>query len=360
MWKTVRNLFFLIIVLYCFFLSIELLGESFQIFGEGFSHRLIQATSNPLVGLFIGILSTAIVQSSSVTTSAVIGLVAGGVLNPALTVPIIMGANIGTTVTNLLVSIAHITRKEEFRRAFSGAVVHDFFNILIVLMLFPLELATGFLFKLSNYASELFAGVGGVKISSPLKLIINPTIGLILRITKENGIICLIISVILLFGSLRFMVKLIKSLVIGRLEGFVHRYLFRSAARSLLLGLILTAIVQSSSATTSLVVPLLGAGLLTVSDMFPYSMGSNIGTTVTAAMASLVTGNPLAITVAFQHILFNTIGVAIFFPFKWIRDIPVKLARSFGNFARNHRIIAILYVLIFFFVLPIIVIAFGR
>jgi len=348
------------VVLYCFFLSIELLGESFQIFGEGFARRLIQAASNPLVGLFIGVLSTALVQSSSVTTSAVIGLVAGGVLNPALTVPIIMGANIGTTVTNTLVSIAHITRKEEFRRAFSGAVVHDFFNILVVLILFPLELATGFLSKLSSFAAVLFAGVGGIKISSPLKLIIKPTVGWILQITSENGIICLMLSLILLFSSLKLMVRLIKSLVIGRLEGFVHRYLFRSASRSLLLGLILTAIVQSSSATTSLVVPLLGAGLLTVSDMFPYSMGSNIGTTVTASMASLVTGNPLAITVAFQHILFNTLGVAIFFPIKHIREIPVRLARSFGNFARNHRIIAILYVLIFFFALPIIIIAFGR
>ena len=360
MWRTARNLLLLLIVLYCFFLSIELLGESFQIFGEGFARKLIQATSNPFVGLFIGILSTAIVQSSSVTTSAVIGLVAGGVLNPALTVPIIMGANIGTTVTNILVSIAHITRKEEFRRAFSGAVVHDLFNILIVLILFPLELATGFLLKLSNFAMELFAGVGGVKISSPFKLIINPATDLILRGTRENGMICLILSIILLFGSLRFMVKLIKSLVIGRLERFVHTYLFCSAARSLLLGLILTAIVQSSSATTSLVVPLLGAGLLTVSDMFPYSMGSNIGTTVTAAMASLVTGNPLAITVAFQHIFFNTLGVTIFFPIKRIREIPVKLAQGFGNFARNHRIIAILYVLIFFFALPIIIIIFGR
>jgi len=360
MWRTARNLLLLLIVLYCFFLSIELLGESFQIFGEGFARKLIQATSNPFVGLFIGILSTAVVQSSSVTTSAVIGLVAGGVLNPALTIPIIMGANIGTTVTNILVSIAHITRKEEFRRAFSGAVVHDLFNILIVLILFPLELATGFLLKLSNFAAELFAGVGGIKISSPLKLIIKPATDLILRGTRENGMICLILSIILLFGSLRFMVKLIKSLVIGRLEGFVHTYLFRSAARSLLLGLILTAIVQSSSATTSLVVPLLGAGLLTVSDMFPYSMGSNIGTTVTAAMASLVTGSPLAITVAFQHIFFNTLGVTIFFPIKRIREIPIKLAQGFGSFACNHRIIAILYVLIFFFALPIIIIIFGR
>jgi sodium-dependent phosphate cotransporter len=301
-----------------------------------------------------------LVQSSSVTTSAVVGLVAGGVLSPALTIPIIMGANIGTTVTNVLVSIAYITRREEFRRAFSGAVVHDFFNILVVLILFPLELTTGFLYKSSQFFSQLFAGAGGIKISSPLKVIIKPALNAILIVTKQNGILCLIISIAILFLSLKFMVTLIKSLVIERLQGFVHTYLFRSPFSSLLLGFLLTAIVQSSSATTSLIVPLLGAGLLTVSDMFPYAMGSNIGTTVTAWMASLVTGNPLAITVAVQHILFNTFGVIIFFPIKRIRNIPVKLAQGFGNFASNHRKYCFLYILILFFALPIIVITLWR
>jgi sodium-dependent phosphate cotransporter len=360
MWKTSRNLFFLLVILYCFFLSIELLSQTFKIFGEGFARHLMEATTNPFVGLFIGILSTSIVQSSSVTTSAVVGLAAGGVLSPALTIPIIMGANIGTTVTNTLVSIVYITRKEEFRRAFSGAVVHDFFNILVVLILFPLELTTGFLYKLSQFFSQLFAGAGGIKISSPLKVIIKPALNAILIVTKQNGILCLIISIAILFFSLKFMVTLIKSLVIGQLQGFVHKYLFRSPLSSLLLGFLLTAIVQSSSATTSLIIPLLGAGLLTVSDIFPYAMGSNIGTTVTAWMASLVTGNPLAITVAVQHILFNTFGVIIFFPIKRIRNIPVKLAQGFGNFASNHRQYCFLYILILFFALPIIVITLWR
>lgn len=360
MWKIARDMFFLLIVLYCFFFSIQLMGESFQIFGIGFAHQLIKATSNPFVGLFIGILATSIVQSSSVTTSAVVGMAAGGVLNLSLAGPIIMGANIGTTITNTLVSIVHITRKEEFRRAFSGAVVHDFFNILTVLLLFPIEMATGFLSKLSELCAELFTEIGVIKISSPLKIIVEPAIEWILYETKSNGIICLIISLIMLFASLKFMVKLLKTLVIGRFEGFLHKYLFRSPLSSLLVGLFLTAIVQSSSVITSLVVPLLGAGLLTVADIFPYSMGSNIGTTVTAAMASLVTGDPYAIAVAFHHILFNTIGVFIFFPIKQIRKIPVKLAQWFGVFASNHRLIALSYILIFFFTLPIIIIILGR
>jgi sodium-dependent phosphate cotransporter len=114
-------------------------------FGSGLAETLIATTTNPLVGLFIGILATSIIQSSSSTTSIVVGLVAGGALNVANAIPIVMGANIGTSVTNLLVSLTQIRRDLEFRRALSAAIVHDFFNILAVIVIFPLQYFTNFL-----------------------------------------------------------------------------------------------------------------------------------------------------------------------------------------------------------------------
>ena len=100
------------------------------------AESLIKTTSNPLVGLFIGILATSIIQSSSSTTSIVVGLVAGGALNVANAIPIIMGANIGTSVTNLLVSMTQVKRNAEFERAMSAAIVHDFDAFLFANLLF--------------------------------------------------------------------------------------------------------------------------------------------------------------------------------------------------------------------------------
>ena len=115
------------------------MGTSLKMFGKGMAESLIKTTSNPLVGLFIGILATSIIQSSSSTTSIVVGLVAGGALNVANAIPIVMGANIGTSVTNLLVSVTQVKRSDEFERALSAAIVHDFFNVLAVIVIFPLQ-----------------------------------------------------------------------------------------------------------------------------------------------------------------------------------------------------------------------------
>ena len=98
--KTLGKILLLFAILYLFILSIQLMGSSFKLMGKGFAEALIQTTSNPLVGLLIGILATSIIQSSSTTTSIVVGLVAGGVLTLQGAIPIIMGANIGTTIIN--------------------------------------------------------------------------------------------------------------------------------------------------------------------------------------------------------------------------------------------------------------------
>mgnify|MGYP003959265733 FL=1 len=116
-----------IVTIYLFLLSIKLLGHSFKLFGKEFAEAMLQTTSNPFTGLIIGIVATSLIQSSSTTTSIVVGLVAGGVVNLENSIPIIMGANIGTTVTNTLVSLGHVGRKAEFKRAFAAGVVHDFF-----------------------------------------------------------------------------------------------------------------------------------------------------------------------------------------------------------------------------------------
>jgi len=309
------------------------MGHSLKLFGKGFAEALIETTTNPFVGLLIGILATSIIQSSSTTTALTVGLVAGDALTLATAIPIIMGANIGTTITNTLVSMAHITRKNEFQRAFAGATVHDFFNILAVLLLFPLEITFHFIEKTALFFSNAFVGVGGVKFISPLKLITEPAIRLF-DLVFSNPIPILIIAVFLMFFSLIYIVKIMKLIIVERVENFFDDIIFRNAATAMTFGMLLTAAVQSSSVSTSLIIPLVGAGILTIRQVFPYTLGANIGTTITAMLAAFATANPVAITVAFSHLIFNIFGIVIFYP---IRELPIRLAEGFAKIAVKSK-----------------------
>ena len=259
-------------LLYVFFLSISLMGTSFKFFGHGFAERLLATTANPFVGLFIGVLATSVVQSSSTVTAMTVGLVAGGALSIQGAIPIIIGSNLGTSVTNTLVSVGHISRPEEFRRAFAAATVHDFFNLILVVVFFPLQLFTNVLGHASSLLTEVLKESGGLQLVNPIKTIVEPAVTIIGRGTSESGALMLLIAVGLLFLSLRYLVVVLKSLVIGRIEHFFNQTLFKTAPRALVLGILTTIAVQSSSITTSLAVPLAGAGILSlmqISSLYP-------------------------------------------------------------------------------------------
>jgi sodium-dependent phosphate cotransporter len=332
------------ISLYLFILSIQLMGTSFKLMGEGFAETLLSATSNPVAGLLIGILTTSIIQSSSTTTSIAVGFVAGGVLTLRGAIPIVMGANIGTTITSAIVSLGHITRKGEFQRAFGAAIVHEFFNVLAVIILFPLEMTTHLLEKSAAALSNAFIGIGGIEFLSPLKLITEPVTDLIEK-TIPIPAFLLLGAIALLFFSLVKMVQTMRSLLLVRFELFLDRYLFKNDITAFLLAVIVTATIQSSSITTSLVIPLAGAGLLTVRKIFPYTLGANVGTTITAMLASFATLNPIALTLAFVHLLFNLFGIIIIYPFK---KIPIWLAETSARIAAESRRNTIIFLIFYF------------
>jgi sodium-dependent phosphate cotransporter len=339
-------------LLYTFFISIGLIGAAFKLTGAGFAEKLLQTTADPLVGLFIGILATALMQSSSTTTSIVVGMVGGGVLSVANAIPIVMGANIGTSVTNMIVSVGHIQRPWEFRRAFAAASVHDIFNVLAVIILFPLERMFGILQFSADKIEIFFIDMGGLKFSSPLKLITAPVVKGLVDISGERGWLLVIVAVILLMVALLGMVKILRMLVLDRVESFFSRTIFRTPIRAFVLGIFVTVAVQSSSITTSVVVPLAAAGVLTLEQIFPYTLGANIGTTVTAMLASLATASPAAVTVAFVHLLFNIFGIVLIWP---IRIVPLYMARKVAELTMKSRLIPIAYIVVLFFVVPFVV-----
>lgn len=356
-------------LLYFFIASIKLIGISFQLFGRDFAEQLVHSYSNPILGLFTGILATSLLQSSSTVTSLIVGLVGGGVLSVEYAIPMVMGANMGTTITNTLVSLTFVTRKEDFRRAFAAATVHDFFNIFTILVFFPLEIKFHLIQKSAIFLTKIFEDIGGVAFVSPLKLAIDPIVKgfqhLLINILSLPetvvGIIMLIVAMIIVVTSLIYLVRTLRSLTIAQTESFIDRYLLRNAFTAIILGLVLTAVVQSSSITTSLIVPLVAAGVVGLRRAFPFTLGANIGTTVTAIMASLATVsaingqtvNTVGVTVAFAHLVFNIYGVAIFYPLRWL---PIFCATRLASIAAGSKKWAIIFVLMVFYILPLIVI----
>lgn len=367
-WTAIGRSVLFFLMLYLFLLSIKLMGGGLELLGADFVRSLFTSIRNPFVGLLVGILATSVLQSSSATTSMVVGLMGSAAgMDVAIAIPIIMGANIGTTVTNTIVSMAHITRREEFRRAFGGAIVHDLFNVLTVLVLFPLEYYTHILQRVAEAMSAAFSGMGGMAVGSPITAVTEPIVEA-MKCTLVNilkypewyaGALMLALAFVILFTALTFMVKLARRAIVGRVET-VFDFLFERAAMALLFGMFLTALVQSSSITTSLVVPLVGAGVLTIEQIYPYTLGANMGTTVTALIAALATvgtGATAGLTIAFSHLLFNIVGISIFYP---LRVIPISLARGFAGLVAKGRAYALVWLAITFYLIPLVLILISR
>ncbi|XP_069435726.1 sodium-dependent phosphate transport protein 2C isoform X4 [Ovis canadensis] len=138
--------------LYLFICSLDILSSAFQLLGSKVTGDIFKdnvVLSNPVAGLVIGVLVTVLVQSSSTSSSIVVSMVASKLLTVRASVPIIMGVNVGTSITSTLVSMAQSGDRDEFRRAFGGSAVHGIFNWLTALVLLPLESAAAPLERLS-------------------------------------------------------------------------------------------------------------------------------------------------------------------------------------------------------------------
>ena len=333
--RVIGGVIYFLFLLLLFFVSIELMGTAFEMFGgRGLADQLLSLASNPVSGLLIGFLATSLVQSSSTTTTLVVIMVGAGTIDIGLAVPIVMGANIGTTTTNTIVSIGHVTRPAEFERAFAASTVHDFFNVLAAFTLLPVEVYFHPIERTAVRLQGMFAGAaGGVGWVSPLKALRDPPADFIAGMVT-NPFVLLILALALLLLALRGLLVLMRGAVLERLSGLFDRVLFRNDAASFALGVAATATVQSSSATTSLIVPLAGTGVLSLRQIFPYTIGANIGTTITAILASLGTGSEAAMIVALAHLTFNVFAVLIFYPLK---ALPIWLATGWGSFAARSK-----------------------
>ena len=440
-----------LVSLYFFLAALSLMGGSFGALGGKGAGELFTITDNPIAGLMVGILATVLVQSSSTSTSIVVGLVGAAVMTPRQAIPVIMGANIGTSVTNTIVSMAHSGDRLELERAFSGATVHDMFNMLSVLTLLPIEIIIaaisgegGLLYFISKGLTTAAFGESETDLTfpSPTKQIVSPLVKAILSKDKNvvkalsfgappsytmpsgsgtyycvtsamskawkkvsedaygtltscsgftnecasgsscytdagayyeseivgarligkgflkdagdvaGGIIGLVISLLVMCGALFCLVKLLQSLVMGQAKKVIMKGTKMNDYLAMALGFVITIIVQSSSVTTSALTPLVGIGVLPVHKMLPMTLGANIGTTCTSILAAFAVMKFDSIQIAFCHLLFNIIGILIWFPAPVMRRVIVRAACTLGFYASYWRLVPLIYIVVMFVAVP--------
>ncbi len=266
-----------------------------KIAGENFRLLLARATSNRLIGSFLGAIVTSIIQSSTATTVIVVGLVGSGVLSFSSSLGVIIGANVGTTITAQLVALKLTYLSPIF---ILGGFLISFFGRKYRFLGKPI-----FYFGLVFFSLELISGAIEPYQSDPW-----------------------LVSVFSNFDNL----------LIALAGGFLF-----------------TLLVQSSSVTTGLVVILVGSGLLTVENGIPVIMGANIGTTITSLIAS--SGLDIfAKRSAVAHFIFNVVGVLIFLPV--IPEFTSYISSFDGaatmQMANAHLVFNLVSAVIFLLILP--------
>ena len=351
----------LCVLIYFMLLAVSIIGNGFNTMTSGHAEGLFEFASHPVTGLIIGILATALIQSSSTVTSIIVAMVAGG-LPITLAVPMMMGANVGTSITNTIVSMGHIHDKREYEKAFQAATIHDVFNVMAVIIFLPLEVLFGILEHISGWLvswmhSDTAVAVGGF---NPIKAVTKPVNEQLQWLLGDlsngyAGAIMIILGIGLIVASITFLGRIMKALMVGRAKSLLYKSIGRGPVSGIASGTAVTVLVQSSSTTTSLMVPLVGSGVLTARDIYPFTLGANIGTCITALIAALgITGvmaEP-ALQIALVHLVYNVLAVATIFGLPWLREIPPVFSAALARQVAKRKILGVMYILGVFFALP--------
>ncbi|MFT3942855.1 MAG: Na/Pi symporter [Ancrocorticia sp.] len=364
--RSVAEWFSVVFAVYILITAVAGIGAGFRMAAGNRAAELFDFADNPFVGLVIGILATVLTQSSTTTTSIAVGMVAGG-LPIDIAIPILLGANVGTTVTSSLVSFGMARNKKVFRRAFGAATVHDMYNLLSVLIFLPLELMFRLLERSSGWLTGYMAGSDGGPIAalfgaigSGVQMFIGPGADVLVWVVSPlpvmwGGITLILIGVLLILAVINFIGRMLKVLLVGRAERILFTAIGRGPATGILSGLLITVMVQSSTTTTSLTVPLVGSGKLSVKQIYPFTVGANIGTTLTALIAAFAfTGieGELALQAAFVHVLYNLFSASVIFGLPFLRPLPVRWAKWLARIGSENKVYIVAWVLGIFVVIP--------
>jgi len=359
-WCAVVILVFLLLV------AVGAIGDGFRTATAGTASELFAFATSPVIALMVGLIATSLTQSSSTVSSIIVGLVAGG-LPLAIAIPMIMGANIGTSLTSTLVSLGHVRKGPEFYRAYSAATVHDSFNVMAVCLLLPLEILLHPLERLAHGFAALFepGGEGLAMQAKGLSVIIRPVldvmnIGLSWLPIRWSGLVLIVAGVLLILYVVAALGAVLRRVLVGRVQQALHRALGHGPLTAMLWGGAITVAVQSSSTTTALIVPLAGTGAVSLREVYPFTLGANVGTTVTALLASMAVTGPLALLaleIALVHLFFNLLGIALIYGLPPLRGLPMAMAGALAASAQLSPWYIVAYVAGLFFALPALLVA---
>ncbi|XP_003377104.1 sodium-dependent phosphate transport protein 2B [Trichinella spiralis] len=386
-------------LLYFFVCSLDLLSKSFTLIGgriikDIFCNNTILQSA--LAKVMVGLLGTAVLQSSGVSTSIVVSMVASGAIDVKSAIPIIMGVNIGTSVTSTLISLVRTNNSNAFGKTFAAATVHDMFNLVTVLILLPVEMLSSnllhydylffllfiiFIIKLNTTAleesiasqnSSIANNAELVKRNCPLKEDLN-----LVSISESNhlfayvqwsdtgiGTVLLVMSLMSVIGCLFGLVGLLNAIFRGSLAPSIRRVVnvkcpgclsFLTGYLVILFGAVMTALLQSSSAFISAMLPLVSIGILDLEKMYELTLGSNVGTTITAIFAAFSqTGkkSSAAVQIALCHLFFNLSGIFLFYIVPFMRNLPIGMARKLGKTAVKYPWFPFWYLAFTFLIFP--------
>ncbi len=357
-----RNWIVIAFLVYALLVAVNVIGDGFFLATAEGAEELFELASNPLVALIIGVVATAAMQSSSTATSVIVGMVAGG-LPLGIAIPMIMGANIGTSLTSTLVSLGHIRDDVEFKRAFSAATVHDNFNFMAVALLFPLEVMFSPLERMSHYLvgflpHDVDAGFAEASI---LGTIVSPAVDVVTAFPTMlsdmwAGLMLIAIGVGMILTIVTLLSKLLRKVMVGKALELMRTVVGRGPLSGIGAGATVTVMVQSSTTTTTLIVPMAGSGVFTLKQIYPFTLGTNIGTTVTALLASMAISGPtaaLAIQIAVIHLLFNVTAILLIFGLPFLREVPMQMSRFLARLAQRNKLYVFGYIGSVFFVVPL-------
>ncbi|EAQ98389.2 Na+/phosphate symporter [Congregibacter litoralis KT71] len=353
-------------LVYLLLIGVGTIGDGFKWISGGAdgAQAIFAFAGNPIVGVILGVLATALVQSSSTVTSVIVGLVAGGV-PVSIAVPMIMGANMGTTITNTIVSLGNFRDRGAFRKSFAAATVHDFFNLFSILIFLPVEVMFHPLERMAASLAGIFHGGAGASVGgfNAVAAMTKPFSHAIVSSldalpTTMGALITITLGIAMVMISVLYLGKLLRAVMTGKARVLIDAAIGRGALSGIASGTVVTILVQSSSTTTSLVVPLAGAGVLTTRQIYPFTLGANIGTCITALLAATSITGPyeyFALQIALVHLLYNLLGVALFMAVPFLRDLPVRSSEWLGAKVEHNRSWAFGYIGSVFFVVPSVV-----
>ena len=170
-----------------------------------------------------------------------------------------------------------------------------------------------------------------------------------------SGLIMILLGVVLIIGAITLIGKVLKVVMVGKAKEVLHWAVGRGPLSGLASGTFMTVLVQSSSTTTSLIVPLAGNGVFNLRQVYPFTLGANIGTCITALLAATAITGPnaiFALQIALVHLSYNVLGVIVIYGIPFLHNIPLVAAQSLANATVRNKLYAFAYILTVFFIAP--------